>query len=351
MKAFGAFNFLYRGQQMTTIFPPRAVAAIQPTNRLHLGNYFGAVTSTMKMEAHCPQENFCFVADYHAQTVIENKEQIQQWTLNLATEFLALGLDPNITTIYRQSDVPEVMEIMWLLSTCMNSTEMSRGHKMQGGGIASAAIYLYPLLMAADILGLKATDVPIGADQNQHLERARDAARRFNKLTKKEIFPIPKAMKSNAAKVLGTDAAKLDTPIKMSKSLDNIIPVFCSDDETADYVNRIVTRPVARKDPIDPESDTIFNLFKLVAKSDQVEEMKKGYEAAEIGYQDAKEILTVAICDHFREARELIKELHNNKKYVLSVLNDGEGRVRQEMKETVGEMKELTGIAAFSRFA
>ncbi|NPT61653.1 tryptophan--tRNA ligase [Paraburkholderia elongata] len=336
-------------------FPTRAVAAIQPTDRLHLGNYFGALQQTLSFQDIVPRNNFCFVADYHAQTSKKNSwEDLGRLTRSLAMDFLALGLRPEQTFLYRQSDVPEVMEVLWLLSLVTNSATLQGGHKMKEA-VPTAAIYLYPLLMSADILALRATHVPIGDDQKQHHDRARDIAARFNKKVHRQLLPVPIGVCNKSSRVPGTDALDpkyqaTDQRPKMSKSLENFIPVFCSDEETAEYVNSIVTRPVKWGEPTDPEDDTIYSLYCLMATQAECDELANKMRAGRIGYDEAKRNLTRQINDYFGVARDVKQKLETRPDDVEDILREGAMFVRREVLATLDEIRYLSGLRRYRRW-
>lgn len=328
----------------------RAVAGVQPTNKLHIGNYFGAVKQSIDLQRMVPYQNFCFVADYHAQTIPDKKDQIADHSFEMAVSFLSLGMDPKFTVIYRQSDIPEVLEIMWLLALRMSTSELDRGHKMKVPGIKNAATYLYPLLMAADILGLRANLVPVGDDQQQHLERARQAARKFNSFFKEPLLPLPERAPTKAGSVPGTDSTQYAEGRKMSKSYNNIVPIFCTDDETETWVNGIATQAISYGQPIKTEKDTVYNIYKLVTTANASNKLKDGMESGQIGYEDAKNQLTAALNSYFAEARDKRESYLKRPDDIWDILREGAGRVRVEMRQTLDGMRELTGIGRYTRF-
>lgn len=339
---------------LEAVFPMRAVAAVQPTERLHIGNYFGAVSQSLMYQDIVPRNNFCFVADYHAQASTENWDKIQERTRSLAVDFLALGLRPGTTVLYRQSDVPEIMEVTWLLSLVTRHNMLERGHKVREENMPTAAVYLYPLLMAADILGIRATHVPVGDDQKQHLDRAREIADRLNRKAQGNILPVPKGVATKFARVPGTDALdpKYDNGVrpKMSKSAENFIPVFCSDEDTEICVSRIVTRPVKYGHPINTEDDTIVALLRLVVPPTALTEAEGAMKCGQLGYEDAKGLLTQSINDYFRSARATKPEWESRSDDIEEILREGAATVRAEVLSTLEALRESMGLKSYRRF-
>jgi tryptophanyl-tRNA synthetase len=337
------------------VFPLRAVAAVQPTERLHLGNYFGALSQSLLYQDIAPRSNFCFIADYHAQASTSNWDRIQERTRSLAIDFLALGFRPGTTHIYRQSDIPEIMEITWLLSLVTRHSMLERGHRVREENHPSAAVYLYPLLMAADILGIRATHVPVGDDQKQHLDRARDIAGRVNRTIGKDLIPIPKGVATRFPRVPGTDA--LDPKYvggvrpKMSKTADNFIPVFCTDEDTEECVARIVTRSIKYGQPIDLEDDTVYLLLRLVMRDLELQTIEEEMRTGKIGYEGAKKQLSQAINDFFRNARTARAEWEPRVDDIEDILRSGAAMVRTEIVATLEVLRECTGLKAYRRFA
>lgn len=328
------------------MYAGRAVGAIQPTSLLHIGNYFGALVASIELQDIFPGQNFCFVADYHAQTVLPNSLSFIENSDRLILDFIALGLDPQRTTIYRQSDVPEIHEVLWLLSVFFSHGELKRNHAVQNAATpVNAAIYMYPLLMAADILGIRANRVPVGEDQTQHVERARHAARYFNNGVGEEFFEDPVIWQSKPVRIRGTDALRHDKPPKMSKSQNNYIPIFSSDYETSEFVDRIHTRQVGHGEELPTKGDTILEYFSLFASAEEIEELKSKYRSGKFGYGEAKELLAQKINEYFAPHRERRAELEKRRSIAFDVLRDGADRARREVLETLEHMRSLTGIS------
>src|SRR5438874_2997606 len=239
----------------------RILSGVQPSGKLHLGNYFGAVKQHIALQS----EGLCFyfIADYHAMTTIQDPQVLRDNTRDVALDYLALGLDPEKVAFFRQSDVPEVTELAWILSTVTNMGLLERAvsykEKVEKGIEANVGLFTYPVLMAADILIYRSNLVPVGKDQVQHLEMTQDMAGRFNR-GYREVFPIPNYRLDKESKVMGTDGQK------MSKSYGNTIEIFAEGAALKKSVMKdIVTDSKAVADPKDPERDNLFALYSLFA--------------------------------------------------------------------------------------
>lgn len=320
---------------------------MQPSGALHLGNFFGAIEQHIALQHEYPGECFYFVASYHALTTIHNAEELLKQSWNVALDYLALGLDPTKATFYRQADVPQVCELMWILSCVTGKGLLDRGRayreKIEKGLATSVGLFLYPELMAADILSVRSTIVPVGSDQSQHLEITRDIANSFNYTFGVEVFPTPVARLNDAAIVPGIDGQK------MSKSYENTIPVFADEDELKDKVMHIRTSSVALGAPLDPERDTVYTLYSLVSTPAQRDEMYERYRSGEIGYHQAKVELLENLKAYFAPFKERRRELEKNLDHVEDILRDGALRVRQEVAETVEAVREAVGLSRYRR--
>jgi len=317
----------------------RILSGIQPSGKLHLGNYFGAVKQhiALQTEGLC----FFFIADYHALTTIQNPQVLRDNTRDVALDYLALGLDPDKCNFFRQSDVPEVTELTWILSTVTNVGLLERAvsykEKIEKGIEASVGLFTYPVLMAADILIYRSNLVPVGKDQVQHIEMAQDMAGKFNRAYG-EIFPIPDYRLDKGSKVPGTDGQK------MSKSYGNTIEIFAEGKPLRKTVMSIVTdsKPVA--DPKDPERCTVFALYSLFATDAEQQAMAERYRAGGMGYAVAKEALLEKINALFEPARERRKQLAQNLDYVEDVLRKGAQRARAEAQQTLALVRQAVGM-------
>ncbi|MCS6771318.1 MAG: tryptophan--tRNA ligase [Kiritimatiellae bacterium] len=318
----------------------RILSGIQPSGRLHLGNYFGMMRPAIELQSQ--GEAFYFIANYHALTTVNNATALRQGTMDVALDFLACGLDPERATFYRQSDVPEVTELAWLLSVVTPMGLLERCHsykdKIAKGISPSHGLFAYPVLMAADILSVQADIVPVGRDQKQHVEVTRDIAIKFNNVFG-DVFRIPDAqIREEVAVVPGIDGQK------MSKSYGNTIDIFGDPKEVRARIMRIVTDSKTVADPKDPETCNVFALFKLFATPDERETMADRYRAGGLGYGEVKKALVEKFEAHFAPLRARRAELAANLDYVEQVLRRGAERARAEARATLAKARAAAGL-------
>ncbi len=318
----------------------RVLSGIQPTGRPHWGNFFGAIRQYIALQVE--HDGFYFVADLHALTTIRDPAVLRQYTLDAALDLLALGLDPKQATLFVQSHVPEVSELCWLLMTGTGMGLLERCHaykeKKEKGISADAGLFTYPVLMSADILAYDADLVPVGQDQIQHIEVCRDLAGSFNNRYG-EVFVLPKAnVLSDAAKVPGTDGEK------MSKSYDNVLPLFGEEKKIRKMIMRIVTDSRPQEEAKDPETDHLFQLFRLVAEPTAVADMAAKYQAGGFGYGEVKKALADASEQFFGPARQRRADLENNLDYVHEVLAAGAARAREKAAEVLLRAQTACGL-------
>ncbi|MBT8042568.1 MAG: tryptophan--tRNA ligase, partial [Pontiella sp.] len=273
----------------------RILSGIQPSGKLHIGNYFGMMKPAIELQEQ--GEAYLFIANYHAMTTVQDADALRSMTTDVALDFLACGLDPEKTAFYRQSDVPEVQELAWILSTLTPMGLLERCHsykdKVAKGIAASHGLFAYPVLMAADILAVNSTVVPVGRDQKQHVEVTRDLAIRFNN-TFGEVFVIPEpSIRENVAVVPGIDGQK------MSKSYDNTVEIFSEGKPLKKRVMKIVTDSKELEDPKDPDTCNVFALYKLFASDSEQADLAARYRAGGMGYGTAKTELLDKINAHF----------------------------------------------------
>jgi tryptophanyl-tRNA synthetase len=327
--------------RMTTVTPgrKRILSGVQPSGKLHLGNYFGAVKQHIALqdEAEC----FYFIADYHALTTIQDPEKLRDHTRDVALDYLALGLDPDKAIFFRQSDVPETTELAWILGTVTNMGLLERAvsykEKIDKGIDATVGLFTYPVLMAADILIYRSHQVPVGKDQVQHLEMTQDIAGRFNRAYR-EVFPIPNYRLDKESKVIGIDGQK------MSKSYGNTIDIFAEGKALKKIVMSIVTDSSTVADPKDPDKCNVFALYSLFANDEEKTALASRYRAGGMGYGEAKTELLGKIDAYFDPARERRKELAQKPDYVEQVLMDGAHRARAEAQQTMHLVREAVGM-------
>ncbi len=318
----------------------RVLSGIQPSGKLHLGNYFGAIKQHIEMQDE--NECFYFIANYHALTSIQDKELIKRYTLDVALDYLSLGLNPSKTVFYCQSDLPEVTELTWLLSVVTPMGLLERAHsykdKIAKGLAPSHGLFSYPLLMAADILIVDANIVPVGKDQKQHIEMTRDIAGKFN-LIFGETFVIPEPkIEEETAVVPGIDGQK------MSKSYNNTIEIFCEGEELKRKVMSIVTDSAPVEAPKDYEKNNVYNILKLFIPKDEREEWISKFKKGGLKYSDLKKRLIEVINETFKEAREKRKELEKNPEKALKILKEGAEKARVVARETLSRARNACGL-------
>ncbi len=318
----------------------RILTGIQPSGAFHLGNYFGAMRPLIEMQER--GQVFALLVDLHALTSVRDPEVLRENTRRAAVDFLACGLDPARSVFFRQSDVPEHSELMWILSAVTPMGLLERCHaykdKVARGLSASHALFAYPVLMAADILLYDADIVPVGRDQKQHLEVARDIAVKMNEAYGEVVkLPHPE-IAEEVATVPGVDGQK------MSKSYGNTIELFMDEKPLRKRVMGIVTDSTPLEDPKDPENSSILALYRLVAEPARVEEMRARFLAGGVGYGDFKKELFAAIWDHFAPARERRELFLRDPGHVEEILRDGAERARAIAGETMARVQRAVGL-------
>jgi tryptophanyl-tRNA synthetase len=318
----------------------RILSGIQPSGKLHLGNYFGMMRPALELQAR--GEAFLFIADYHALTSVTEPDRLREAVLDVALDFLACGLDPERTVFFRQSDVPEVTELTWLLSTVTPMGLLERCHsykdKIARGLAPSHALFAYPVLMAADILAYQSNVVPVGRDQKQHVEVTRDIALKFNNQFG-ETFTVPEpSIRDTVAVVPGVDGQK------MSKSYNNTIELFGERKATRRTVMKIVTDSTPLEAPKDPGQCNVFALYRLFADDAECEAMAARYREGGYGYGDAKKALFDVIWERLAPFRARREELAANPDHVQAVLRDGAARARAEAARTLAAARRAMGL-------
>ncbi len=320
----------------------RYLSGVQSSGRLHLGNYFGAIQNHIRLQ----EQGDClyFIANYHSLTTIQDAELQKKYTFMAAADYLALGLDPAKALLFRQSDVPEVTELAWLLSTVTGMGLMERAHsykdKIAKGIAPNLGLFFYPALMAADILIYQSDRVPVGQDQIQHIEMCRDMAGYFNHTFKKDVFKLPEGVLSAAPKVIGLTGGK------MSKSEEaSVIPIFGEPAEIKKKVMNIVTDSKGVADVKDPETNVIYLLYKLMAKPEETAVMEKGFRQGGMGYGDAKKLLLAKLEELFGGGvLAKRKKMDENPDLVEDVLLAGAKKARKIAAGTMELVYEATGI-------
>lgn len=322
----------------------RILSGIQPSGRLHIGNYFGMMEPSIRLQE--TGGAFYFIADYHALTSTHDPVRLRDHVRNLAVDFLACGLDPEKAVFWRQSDVVEVTELAWILScvTPMGFLERCVSYKDKiGQGISpSHGLFAYPVLQAADILLFDANLVPVGKDQKQHLEVTRDIARKFNDRYGEGLLVIPEPrIHEEAATVPGLDGRK------MSKSYENTIDLFEeTEKKLRQKIMKIVTDSTGVDEPKNPEGSYLIQLYRLFADPAAVAEMEASFRAGGQGYGHYKQQLFESIRDHFAPMRERRDALAADPGYVEDVLAEGAKKARAQARRVIERVREAVGLGA-----
>ena len=317
----------------------RVLSGIQPSGVLHLGNYFGAIAQHIALQDE--HECFYFIANYHTLTSLHDAERLRQYTFDVAVDYLALGLDPAKALLFRQSDVPEVCELTWILATVTGKGLMDRAHsykdKVARGITPNMGLYCYPILMAADILIYRSDLVPVGKDQLQHIEMTQDMAGYFNN-TYKPVFKRPEPLLGPAPVVPGIDGQK------MSKSYGNTIEIFAEPKTARKRFMSIKTDSTPVEAPKNPETCNCFALLKLLATPDEVAEWEQRYRAGGMGYGEVKKRLFELYEQKFGPARERRAEWLKKPDDVEDILRTSARKARAVAQEVMEEVRAACGI-------
>lgn len=317
------------------------LSGIQPSGNLHLGNYFGAVQQYLKFieEGH---ECYYFLANYHALTSIRDRSRLLQLTYSTAADYLALGLDPERCAIYLQSDLREVCELQWMLTTVTPMGLLERCHaykdKVAQGLSSDHGLFAYPVLQAADILIVRADRVPVGQDQKQHIEVTRDIAHHFNHIYG-EVLTIPEPyIPEEVAVVPGRDGRK------MSKSYNNTIELFAAEKEVRQQIMSITTDSAAVEDPKDPDRSVLYGLLKLFCTPDEISQWADRFRSGGLSYKEVKRAIYNHFMERFGQARERRQQLADQPEYVAEVLRQGLEKARRVAHPLVKEVRQAVGI-------
>lgn len=319
----------------------RVLTGIQATGVPHLGNILGAIQPGIRMAQQPDHEAFLFIANLHSLTAIKDADRIKENTYGVAAAWLAFGLDTSTHTFYRQSDVPEVTELMWHLNCFTPFPMLQNAHsfkdKSENLSDVNAGLFTYPVLMAADILLYDAEYVPVGKDQKQHLEMTRDIAGAFNHRYG-DVLVLPEASIDERVMIVpGTDGRK------MSKSYDNFINIFLPDKQLKKQVMSILTDSTALEDPKDPDSCNVFALYSLLANDAQTKEMRANYEGGNYGYGHAKKALLELIMETYKSEREAYNGWMNDKAALDAELMKGAEKARTVAAATLGRVRGVLG--------
>ncbi len=316
------------------------LSGVKPTGRPHIGNYFGAMRQFVELQNE--YDPYIFIADYHALTTVQNREEMESNSIDIALDYLAIGLDPSKVTLYTQSSVRLATELAWIFDCLTTMPYLMRAHAFKDAEARNkeinAGIFNYPMLMAADILLFDANVVPVGQDQKQHIEITRDTAEKFNRIFG-ETFTLPEPLiLSSVETVPGTDGRK------MSKSYDNAIPLFAEDDEIEKLVMGITTDSKGVDEAKDPDSCTVFALHRLVSGADDLAELERRYREGGIGYKEAKERLVESMKKFITPLREYRRELAENRSDVYRILTEGGEKARARAEEKMTLVRERIGV-------
>ncbi len=326
-----------------------SLTGIKPTGTPHIGNYLGMIRPALQLAE--TYNAYYFIADYHALTTVRDGNELRQMSYDLTATFLALGMDPEAVVFFRQSDIPEIFELTWMLSCFTAKGLLNRAHAYKAAmdqnlaegadpdaGI-NAGLYNYPVLMAADILLYGSHVVPVGQDQKQHIEMTRDIAQSMNHAYDREIFVIPDGViREEVATIPGLDGRK------MSKSYDNVIPIFAPEEELRKTVMRIVTDSRPPEDPKNPDEDNVYNLYRHFATPEQNEAMRARYQAGGFGYGEVKQELFDLLESTFGEAREQYFSYLADKKMLEEVLMEGARRARIRGAKVIQRARRAVGV-------
>jgi tryptophanyl-tRNA synthetase len=318
----------------------RILSGIQPSGMLHIGNYFGMMQPAVALQAE--GEALYFIADYHALTSLRDAQALRANSRRVALDFLACGLDPERATLFRHSDVPQVTELAWILSTVAPMGLLERAHsykdKLARGMSANVGLFSYPILMAADILIYDSDIVPVGKDQKQHIEITRDLAVKMNE-TFGPIFKLPEPrIRAATETVPGIDGQK------MSKSYGNNIDIFGDEEEMRKRVMSVVTDSAAVDTPKDPAQSTIFKLYSLVASKDEIADMREEFVKGGTGYGDFKKQLFEKLWEYFAPMRKRREEMLNDKSYIDDALARGAKRANEIADKVMDRVRKAVGL-------
>jgi tryptophanyl-tRNA synthetase len=328
------------------------LTGITPSGTPHLGNYIGAIKPAIEMSLNEDYQCMYFIADQHSLIKLWDKNLRQQYISEIACSWLALGLDPDRTMFYRQSDIPEIMELNWILTSVAPKGLLNRAHAYKAvvdhnikegdsdhdKGI-SMGLFNYPVLMAADIMMFDAQFVPVGKDQIHHIEIARDIANRFNHIYGSQSLTPPQAMTNDDSQTIrGLDKRK------MSKSYDNTIPIFSTDKKLRKQIMKIVTNSQLSEEKKDPTNCTIFAIYKSIATQNEIKDLERKYLAGGLGWGDAKQILFEKVNIYLADAREKYDYYMANPKLVEDILAQGAQKTRLIASQKLKNIKDTIGI-------
>jgi tryptophanyl-tRNA synthetase len=319
------------------------LSGVKPTGRVHIGNYFGA----MKQFVDLQDKYDCniFIADYHAMTTVQSGKELSQAIIDVALDYLAIGLDPKKVTLFKQSDIPQVTELTWIFNCLTTVPYLMRAHAFKDAEAknkeVSVGLFDYPILMASDILIQDSDIVPVGQDQRQHIEYARDIAQKFNNAYG-ETFKLPEPLiLSEVETIVGTDGKK------MSKSYGNIIPLFATDEEIKKAVMSIPTDSKGVAEPKNPDESNIYAIHKLFLNDESRKFLREKYEKGGMGYKEAKELLIKDMTDFIKPMREKREMLAKDMETVLDILKEGGKRASIRVEKKMTDVRKKVGVDVY----
>ncbi|MBI2453476.1 tryptophan--tRNA ligase [Candidatus Peregrinibacteria bacterium] len=321
----------------------RVLSGMQPSGSPHLGNYLGAMKQHIELQ-NKHDECFYFIANYHALTTVRDPKKLKEMSFELAVDYLSLGLDPKKSVFFRQSDIPEHTELTWIFDCITPMGLLERSHawkdaKTKGKKEATVGLFNYPVLMAVDILMYHPHIVPVGKDQKQHVEIARDIATHFNMIFG-TTFTLPEAMiKEKIAVIPGTNGEK------MSKSYGNTIDIFAPEDVLKKQVMGIITDSIPLEKPKDPDKCTVFKLYSLLATKNEIQSLKEKYLRGGFGYGDAKKLLFEKILEELRPYRKAREKILKDKSSVEKILKEGAEKAKEIAEKTTLDVRRKVGLS------
>lgn len=319
------------------------VSGIKPTGRLSFANYFGAMKQNINLTNSGEYENYIFLADYHALTTVRNGDELRNQTLEAAAAYIACGLDVSKAILFKQSDVPEVTELTWVFNNLVTMPYMMRAHAFKDYEAKDKEVNLglfdYPVLMASDILMYGADIVPVGADQKQHIEYARDIAGFYNRAYDVEYFKLPKEfIVESVATIPGIDGQK------MSKGYNNHIELFCSDEDLKKRVMSIVTDSATPEEKKNPDTNNIYNIHKHFLDEDENAVLRGKFENGGYGYKQAKEDLLITIMKWREGKKEVFDDLVAHPEKLMAILKEGGIQAKKKAEETMRDVRRQVGL-------
>lgn len=320
------------------------VSGIKPTGRLHFGNYFGAMKQNIDLSNSGEYESYVFIADYHALTTVRNGDELRQQTIEAVASYIACGLDVSKVLLFKQSSVPEVTELTWIFNNLVTMPYMMRAHAFKDKEAkdqdVNVGLFDYPVLMASDILIYGADIVPVGADQKQHVEYARDIARYYNRAYNVEEFKLPKDLiVESVASLPGIDGQK------MSKSYNNHIELFCSDEDLKKRVMSIVTDSASPEEKKNPDENNIYKIHRLFLNDEENRDLRAKFENGGYGYKQAKEELLATLMKWREGKKEKYDELVSNPSFIFSLLKEGGEQARKKAEEKMEIVRKQVGLS------